>query len=98
MKLRTFEDHDYWAWAGVETDSPLIGESDSLICVIDGEHLHLSCLNDPEDSLGCEQFIVAKMPSHGVAMLFALGLRGDETSEEMNAIMKEWGGLGWVHQ
>ena len=91
MDLREFENGDWYAWAGVESVDPLIGESEELTCIVDGPALGLYRINDRCDTLGCETYTLVETPCRGTAMLVAMGLRGNESAEELESLRKQWG-------
>lgn len=45
--FRPFDDSDYFAWAGVEGDNPLITENDEYTIVIDGNIINWLYHEDP---------------------------------------------------
>ena len=86
MEMRKFTLSDYNFYSGVETEHPYIGESDSLMCIVDGACMQTWHTNEPRGALGEEIFVTVYFASESIALLVAMGLRGDETPEEIQAI------------
>lgn len=86
MEMRKFTLSDYNAYAGVETEHPYIGETDKLMCVVDGACMQTWHTDEPRGELGEETFVTVYFASESIALLVAMGLRGDETPEEIQAI------------
>lgn len=78
MELRHFSRSDWYAFMCCKTASPLIGRCGELTIVIDGPHVEM--FDDGGDCPGGWRF-----PDHGTAVLFALGLRGDESADQIRA-------------
>ena len=86
MQLRKFTQTDYWGFAGVESATPLIGESESMICIVDGTTVQTFSTDEAPDVLAGEPvFVTVEFPSEAMAVLAVLGLRGDESSGELLA-------------
>ena len=86
MEMRKFRLSDYNAYSGVETEHPLIGETDHMMCIVDGACMQTWHTDEPLGELGEETFVTVYFASASIAVLVAMGLRGDETPEEIQAI------------
>ena len=86
MEMRKFTLSDYNAFSGVETERPLIGETDNLMCIVDGACMQTWHNDEPIGTMGEEIFVTVYFVSESIALLVAMGLRGDETPEEIQAI------------
>jgi hypothetical protein len=76
VELRHFSQGDWLAFLGCETASPLIGRCGEVTIVIDGPYVEM--FDDGGDIPGGWKF-----PDHGTAVLFAMGLRGDEAPDQI---------------
>jgi hypothetical protein len=86
MEMRKFTLSDYNAYSGVESEYPLIGETDNLLCIVDGACMQTWHTNEPLGELGEEIFVTVYFASESIALLVAMDLRGDETPEEIQSI------------
>jgi len=84
--MRKFTLSDYNAYSGVESEYPLIGETDNLLCIVDGACMQTWHTNEPLGELGEEIFVTVYFASESIALLVAMDLRGDETPEEIQSI------------
>jgi|2_EtaG_2_1085320.scaffolds.fasta_scaffold31820_2 hypothetical protein len=92
MKVRNFTSHDYASWAGVESLSPYIASSETMVCVVDGNSLETFHHTEVSD-FSTAPYIHVQFPTAGLALLAAMELRGDETSKEILALGGE---TGWA--
>lgn len=87
MELRHFNQDDWHAYAGCESADPLIAYSETFILIVDGDHVGTDRVTDVGSYMSMWRF-----PDAGVAMLFALSVRGVEPSDIMDMKAATYGG------
>lgn len=71
IELRPFDEEDWFAFAGCESDNPLIAYCRDFVLVLDGDRAEIY-----RESASYTR--TWTFPDHGTAMLFALSVRGVE--------------------
>ena len=78
IELRPFDGEDWFAYAGCESENPLIAYCKDFTLVLDDDivEVYRSCRGEPD--VGSGYNLTWEFPDHGTAMLFALSVRGAE--------------------
>jgi hypothetical protein len=84
MELRDFTRDDWAAYSGCSTDSPFIGDGPDFTVIVDGVWVE----THPHDR--SFQGMSFRFPTPGVALAFALSLRGTETDVVMAVKAQEY--------
>lgn len=71
MELRHFDKEDWFAYAGCETENPMIAYCRDFVFILDGEHTEI--YREASSYMRTWTF-----PDCGAAMLFALSVMGTE--------------------
>lgn len=90
MELRHFDRDDWSAFAGCESESPLIAYSETFTLVVDDTYVEIYLAGDYGVRLTGN--LTWKFPDRGTAMLFALSVRGTEPSDIMDLKADVYGG------
>jgi hypothetical protein len=77
VKLRDFDKDDWAAYAGCETDTPFIGHGKDFTVIVDGRWVEVH----PQDDLTSAHPF--RFPAPGMAVAFALSLRGTELIDDL---------------
>ena len=76
IDLRPFDEEDWFAFAGCESENPLIAYCRDFTLVVDDTYVEVCVGEVPIERLTGD--LTWKFPDHGTAMLFALSIRGTE--------------------
>lgn len=87
MELRHFDRDDWHAYAGCESADPLIAYFETFTLIVDGYYVGSDRLTPTGSYMSMWRF-----PDVGVAMLFALAVRGVEPSDIMDLKAGVYGG------
>lgn len=102
MELRHFDKEDWYAYAGCESADPLIAHHKEFTLVVDDTYVEVYL---PEAGSKDAKLLLAvrltgnlawKFPDCGTAMLFALDIRGSESSDIMFIKAAAYGGRNVV--
>jgi hypothetical protein len=94
IELREFVKEDWHAWAGAESEKPLIGENSGpgwhTTMIVDDEHIQIVFMDSNGFSDG--RYIMIDFPTKGSSLLFALKIDLTEEPEVLEFIAREMGG------
>lgn len=77
IELRPFDEEDWFAFAGCESNNPLIAYCRDFTLLVDGTYIEVYLSEALSEAVGVGN-LTWKFPDHGTAMLFALDIRGTE--------------------
>ena len=94
VELREFCGTDWHAWAGVESDNPLIAEKDfddmHVAMIVDDAHVQVVYMDSSGFSDG--RYVMIEFPTKGDSLLFAMKVQLNEEPEVLELIAQEMGG------
>jgi hypothetical protein len=95
VELREFCGTDWQAWAGVESDNPLIAEKDfdntHVTMIVDDAHIQVVYMDASGFSDG--RYVMIDFPTKGASLLFAMKIQLSEEPEVLEFIAQEMGGI-----
>ena len=93
VELREFCGADWHAWAGVESDNPLIAEKDfddmHVAMIVDDAHVQVVYMDSSGFSDG--RYVMIDFPTKGASLLFAMKVQLNEEPEVLELIAQEMG-------
>lgn len=89
MELRPFDEEDWFAFAGCNSQNPFIGYCRDFTLVVDASHVEVYRQAWPSADPYSMTWI---FPDIGTAMLFALSVRGGEPDNILDLKAQEAGG------
>ena len=94
IELREFTESDWYAWAGAESDKPLIAERDfddaHVAMIVDDAHVQIIYMDTQGFSDG--RYVNIDFPTKGASLLFAMKIHLNEEPEVLEFIAREMGG------
>lgn len=80
IDLKPFDEEDWFAYAGCESENPLIAYHRDFTLVVDDTYVEVY-LELEVGGVRLTGNLTWKFPDHGTAMLFALSVRGTEPDD-----------------
>jgi len=79
IELRPFDGEDWFAYAGCQSESPLIAYCKDFTLVLDDYIVEVyRQIHAAAGDIGSSYNLTWEFPDHGTAMLFAMSVRGTE--------------------
>ena len=80
-ELRPFDEEDWYAFAGCESETPLVAYHRDFTMVVDGTYVEVYLSERRHGGVRLTGNFTWKFPDHGTALLFALDVRGTEPDD-----------------
>ena len=98
VELRPFDEEDWYAFAGCESQVPLVAYHRDFTLVVDGTYVEVYLHEGGQDSVRLTSNLTWKFPDHGTALLFALDVRGTEPDDILDLKARAVAGSSIVAQ